>query len=322
LTNITDVFSRSFIYGFFLPAYIGLVAVWAFASREFIPDSLEAHSQATQLLILGGVALVIGMVLSGTSYYVARFFEGYPLARVAKWLGWKCPAAVLWLQNRKYQRLCDVRDDKEKSPIERGRAAARLDSRFPKDRSELLPTRVGNAIRAFEQHSNVRWGLDGFTVWPRIEALLSGDERQLVDDARTNLYVFLNGALAAFFAGVCLAVDKAMNGTSWDWALYALPFFFVSYFLYIGAISPAVDWGDTVRASIDLHRLDLYRKLGVRPPTSFSDERLLAMSVNKALLFGHPLLKDELWDGENAAVVQERKAGRLASLKSFVKGGV
>jgi hypothetical protein len=247
-------------------------------------------------LILGGVALVIGMVLSGASYYVARFYEGYPLARVARSLGWRCPAAVLWLQNRRYHQLCAVRDDRARSAVERGRAAARLDSRFPKERAEFLPTRVGNAIRAFEQHSNVRWGLDGFTVWPRIEALLSADERQLVEDARTNFYVFLNGSLAALLVGVCLVVDKAMNGAMWDWALYGVPFFLVSYFLYVGAISPATDWGDTVRSSIDLHRLDLYEKLGVREPTSFTDERdVVAMKVNKALLFGHPLLKDDLW---------------------------
>lgn len=308
LTNITDVFSRAFIYGFFLPAYVGLVALWVFASSDFIPNTLEAHSKATQLLILGGLALVIGMVLSGASYYVARFYEGYPLARVAKWLGWKCPAGVLWLQNRRYRQLCGVRDDKSRTPIERGRAAARLDSRFPKERAEFLPTRVGNAIRAFEQHSNVRWGLDGFTVWPRIEALLSVDERQLVEDARTEFYVFVNGSLAAFLVGVCLAVDKAMNAASWDWVLYAVPFLLVSYFLYIGAISPATDWGLTVRSSIDLHRLDLYEKLGVRAPTSFSDERELAMNVNKALLFGHPLLKDDLWRAREPESEKNRRS--------------
>jgi hypothetical protein len=159
---------------------------------------------------------------------------------------------------------------------------------------------VGNAIRAFEQYSNVRWGLDGFTVWPRIQALLSADERDLVDEARTNFYVFVNGSLGAFVVGVCLVVDKAMNAShpTWDWALYAVPFFLVSYFLYVGAISPAADWGDTVRSSIDLHRLDLYEKLGVRAPTSFGDERDIASKVNKALLFGRPLLKDDLWRTE------------------------
>jgi hypothetical protein len=150
--------------------------------------------------------------------------------------------------------------------------------------------------------------LDGFTVWPRIEALLSVDERQLVEDARTEFYVFVNGSLAAFLVGVCLAVDKAMNAASWDWVLYAVPFLLVSYFLYIGAISPATDWGLTVRSSIDLHRLDLYEKLGVRAPTSFSDERELAMNVNKALLFGHPLLKDDLWRAREPESEKNRRS--------------
>jgi alpha-D-ribose 1-methylphosphonate 5-triphosphate synthase subunit PhnL len=90
--------------------------------------------------------------------------------------------------------------------------------------------------------------------------------------------------------------------------LYAVPFLLVSYFLYIGAISPATDWGLTVRSSIDLHRLDLYEKLGVRAPTSFSDERELAMNVNKALLFGHPLLKDDLWRAREPESEKNRRS--------------
>src|SRR5205085_11281753 len=67
----------------------------------------------------------------------------------------------------------------------------------------------------------------------------------------------------------------------------------------------ATEWGDNVRSSFDLHRLQIYEKLGVRAPTSFSDERSLAVRVNQALLYGHPLLTDDLWrvqklNGDNA----------------------
>jgi hypothetical protein len=61
LTDITGVFSRYFVVGFFLPAFITLVALWLSASSELVPDALGSHSQGTQLLILGGVALVAGL---------------------------------------------------------------------------------------------------------------------------------------------------------------------------------------------------------------------------------------------------------------------
>jgi hypothetical protein len=34
-------------------------------------------------------------------------------------------------------------------------------------------------IRAFEEHSNARRGLHCVTVWPRMAALVSADEREL-----------------------------------------------------------------------------------------------------------------------------------------------
>jgi hypothetical protein len=298
LSSITSVLSRYFVVGFFMPAYVSLVVLWISASSTFVPNAIDhSHKQSTQLLILGGVALVAGLILSGLSYYIARAYEGYWLERLAD-----LPVArrlyrraITW-QRRAYDRLMQVRENKTAPPEERARAAWRLDKWFPKQRDALLPTRLGNAIRAFERHSNARWGLDGVTVWPRIESLLSAVERELEVDAKINFYVFTNASVGSILVGLCLIVDAGANHAHrpWLWWIYTLPFL-VAYVLYRAAIGPAVDWGDVVRSSIDLHRLDLYEKLGVRRPVSFSDEREVAMKVNKALLYAHPLLPDDLW---------------------------
>jgi hypothetical protein len=301
LGDITGVFSRYFVVGFFLPAYAALVSLWLLASSGLVPNLLEQHSQATQLLILGGIALVGGLALSGTSYYVARLLEGHPLVRWSKRpvarTGYR---AAIALQRRRYNRLRDIHDGKGKPGEDPQHAAWHLDRYFPPEPDDLLPTRLGNAIRAFEKHSNVRWGLDGVTIWPRIEALLSAGERELIVDFKVNFYVFANAALGAVVVGVCLIVDQAVNAPlpAWLWWLYALPFA-VAYILYRFAIDPATEWGDVVRSSFDLHRLELYEKLGVRAPTSFSDERELAVCVNQALLYGYPL-SDDLWRSQTA----------------------
>jgi len=313
LSDFTSIFSRSFVIGFFLPAYVSLVALWLFASSDFTPNALEEYSQATELLILGAVALVVGLALSGLSYNITRALEGYPLERVATWpiLRHLYRAAIYW-QRRSYDRLLAIRDDTTKPKQARSRAARELDKFFPQSREALLPTSLGNAMRAFERHSNIRWGLDGVTVWPRIEALLTAEERQAHIDARADLSLFLNGTVGAFVVGVCLAYDKAVNvpHPAWDWPLYLIPFALM-YGLYSFSLNPALEWGAAVRASIDLHRLELYERLGVRKPRSFSDEREIAAKVNKALLFAHPLLPDDLWgqesDGEGAQVAPPRR---------------
>ncbi|MGH3010873.1 MAG: hypothetical protein ACRDMY_03365 [Gaiellaceae bacterium] len=299
--DFTGVFSRDFVVGFFLPAYAGLFSLWLLASSEFVPNALEQHSRATQLLILGGFAVVVGLALSALSYSVARLFEGYPLERRSRWpVVRSIYRGAIALQRRRYDPLVSTRDDKRKPDKDRQRAAWVLDRYFPHSHERLLPTRLGNAIRAFEQHSNVRWGLDSVTIWPRIEALLSAEEREILVDSKVNFNLFLNAAVGALAVGACLVVDQALNAPqpALFWLLYAIPFA-LAYILYRSAVDPATEWGDAVRSSIDLHRLELYEKLGVRAPTSFSDERQLALRVNQTLLYGL-LLSDDLWRSEKA----------------------
>jgi hypothetical protein len=328
LGDITGIFSRYFVVGFFLPAYISLISLWLTATSAFRPNALDGHSETTQVAVLGAVALVGGLALSGLSYYVTRVFEGYPLERLSGWpVAGRMYDGAIALQRRSFDHLLAIRDDKTKAQKERRSAAWSLDKFYPHERERLLPTRVGNAIRAFESHSNVRWGLDGVTIWPRVELLLSADERDLQVDAKINFYVFINAATGALIVGACLVIDKGLNAptpTSY-WPLYVIPFV-LSYILYRAALGPATDWGDTVRASIDLHRLEIYEKLGVRAPTSFSDERALADRVNRALLYGHPLLSDDLWRAEIAPSEQQTadaaQPGLISCLRqSLSRGG-
>lgn len=297
LGDLTGVFSRYFVVGFFLPAFASLVALWICATSKFEPRVLHHHTQATQVLILGGFAVIVGLALSGLSYHITRAFEGYPLMRLSgrRVLG-NIPRLAIRLQARSFDRLQRVRDNDAASQVARARAAARLDAFFPDARDKLLPTRLGNTVRAFERYSNSRWNLDGITIWPRIYAVLPDDERNIHVDAQIDLYVFVNASFGALIVGICLIVDKALNraAPAVEWPLYVIPFV-VSYIIYRAAIAPAVNWGLAVRSSIDMHRLEVYARLGVRDPTSFSDERVLAEKISQLLLFGKPPLADELW---------------------------
>ncbi len=310
LSDITSVFSRYFVVGFFLPAYGALVALWLAGSSQFVPSELRSHGQATQLAILGAAALVGGLALSGLNYPITRILEGYPLMYlldlpVVRW--W--PRLAIALQHWRYERWRVIRDDAQQANDKRAAAGWRLDQYFPHDANDFLPTRLGNAVRAFERHSNERWGLDGITIWPRIDALLDGDERELHVDAKIDVYVFLNAAIGSLAVGTCLIVDKALHAPhpAWKWALCAIPFA-LAYGLYRGAVGPAVRWGDAVRSSIDLHRLELYDSLGLCRPTSFTDERQRAVGINQALLYGRPPLPDGAWGGDKPVAAEKGKA--------------
>lgn len=309
---MTGVFSRYFVVGFFLPAYASLVALWLSASEKFIPGALQSHSQTTQLAILGGVAVVLALLLSGLSYPITRWAEGYPLMRLQRWRILRlAPRAAIALQGRSYKRVVSIRDDRTRAPDERAQAYAAADKFFPGDPHQLLPTRLGNAMRAYERHSNGRWALDGVTIWPRIAMLLSDGERELLTDAETDLRVFLNAVVGAVGVGICLVIDKAVDGPKgfWPWPVYAVPFL-IAYLLYRWAIGAAVRRGLVVRASIDIHRRELYGKLGIRDPISFSEERQINTALCQLLLYGRPPLRDDLWRLQPSETQPETSDGR------------
>jgi hypothetical protein len=189
------------------------------------------------------------------------------------------------LQQRSYDRLANIRDD-EDSPS-RSVAARLLDRRFHESRDRLLPTRFGNALRAAENYSYTRWGLDGVAVWPRIDAMLSDREQELHTNAMSDLSFFVNGTLGALVIGVVVLVDAVLNSSldGWEWLWYVGPFV-AAYLLYRAAIGSAERLGTERRASIDVHRGELYERLGVVDVNSHNDERNVASAVNQFLLYG------------------------------------
>lgn len=300
LTDVAGIFSRFFIVGFFLPSFFALVALAQLLADEWVPNGFEKYSGPTEILILGGLALLVGLFLLGLHRPILRLYEGYPLLRSR--LGLARP--FLRLQNRVYRQLARLKSlagpNADPDVNSRGIAAwLMLDRYFPDEQSRLLPTRFGNALRAWEDYSYNRWGLDAIPFWARVEPLLSEQERQLHENAQTDVAFFVNSSLASIVVGLVLAADAIANAhIDWAWAwLYLVPFV-VAYVIYRFAIDAGQRWGVEIKASLDLHRLEVYDRLGIRRPLGFADEReTIAPALNRFLLYAKPL-PDDLWAAE------------------------
>jgi len=297
LSDVSGVFSRYFIVGFFLPAFFALMVLAITVSDHFYPRGYHPRTQGG-ILVLAGAALLLGLLLLGLHYPTLRIFEGYPLQAppltpVTRRLVKIQEHRLDRLERQKQLALDPDLSEEQRQP---GIVAWRkLDWEFP-DRARLLPTRFGNAIRAFEYYPFSRWGLDPISTWSRIEPLLSDQERELHSNAKTDVAFFINSTLASIAVGIMLIADEVAHGVvraPFVW-LYVLPFA-VAYVLYRFAIGAAERWGTETRASLDLHRLELYERLGVRAPHSFSDERkCIAPRLNKFFLYAEQL-PDNLW---------------------------
>lgn len=296
LSDVAGVFSRYFVVGFFVPVFFALIALSQLLTSDLLPEPYEELSGGARLAVLGGAAILGGLLLLGFNHPLLRLVEGYPLAarRHGRVLG-KLHALGVHGQRKRFDKLVAARDNKQASGKARGRAAWQLDREFSDDRAGLLPTLLGNTVRAFERHSKTRWGFDSIAAWPRIELLLNETELQTHADAKSDLAFFLNAALMTAGLGVLVAIDGVVNSpvdVLWGW-LYLAPFV-LAYALYRGAVGAAIRWGSEVRAIIDIHRMEFYERLGVKSPASFTEEReVIGPAISRVLLHGTPL-PDEL----------------------------
>ena len=53
-----------------------------------------------------------------------------------------------------------------------------------------------------------------------------------------------------------------------------------------------------MRSGADLHRLELYEKLGFRKPASFAEEKAIAERISQLLLYGDAELQEDWWAAE------------------------
>jgi hypothetical protein len=297
LQDITGVFSRYFIVGFFLPAFFGLALLKLVLSEDWLPVAVEPDS-GSAFLVLGGLALLIGLVLLGLRDPILYFMSGYLFVRDSeRW--WYPPVRKFgdWMCERRlkdFRRLGEAskRMAGETDPQRRARRLAdwRLDKYFPGTEDKVLPTRLGNTIRAYEDHGRKRWSLDTVAVWPRVNTFLSEQESKLHADAETDVAFFLNGALSLVLADLVMIPDALLNRPHSIWLLwiYVVPLI-LAYGFYRAAVGAAERWGHFVRASLDMHRFDLYQRLGVKSPQTAEETKEVGAAVNAMLLYGDPL---------------------------------
>lgn len=231
-------------------------------------------------LALVGFALVTHPLQLG----LVRLMEGYwgltPAAgALAAWNRRRHARHRRQLEARQLTTAVDRHDGDVGRP-QRSYAAWALARRYP-PAPLVMPTRLGNALRAAEDRAGRRYGLDTIAAWPRLYPLLSERVAALVDDQRTQM------DLAARFAAVLLGattVSAALLVTHGWWLLVPAVTLLLAWLSYRGACSAAEAYGDGLETAFDLHRLDLRTSLHLTMPRTLSEERALNAELSQFLL--------------------------------------
>ena len=154
--------------------------------------------------------------------------------------------------------------------------------RYPVDRDDVLPTRLGNVFRSAETYPSAegRYGMDAVFFWPRLLPVVPDSMRALLAEARSSINTLIaTSFLASGFALAFLCFFLVRPGFPLVWLMGAMGGLVISRISYLSAMSAATTYAELVRVSFDLYRHDLLKQLGFARPRSLTDEQLLWRNI-------------------------------------------
>jgi uncharacterized repeat protein (TIGR01451 family) len=300
LSSISGQFTKALILGALFPAAI-FVILWLMVVAPLFPPDFALPAPRILDKDWGALSttfatLVVAGLLYNLDTPLIKLYEGYPWQDT--FLGrWR--TGVRQAELRKAQArakvLFEVVRDREVPGrgglvTEWGRVLQTLVADFPERETLVLPTRLGNVLRAFERYPSVQYNMEVIHFWPRLVDVIPGGYAAALDDARTSLVFLLNLSFLASLLAVATAAAGALYlppDPLLRVVLPALAFAFASFWLYTLSLGPAYAWGEMVKGAVDLYRWDLLEKLGYeQKPRTRDGERELWGKLTQQGVYG------------------------------------
>ncbi len=336
---------RSYIVSAFLPAAI-FTLLGFFLFRGFVPNDLSGQILSSKSFI-NNEWIVLTLLMFWVAFYLysanditVKIFEGYLFP---KWLGdylvrrqernweesnlgnyhkWKKDNARLMKKIEGGKNVLEKEMEQDvKNLLRAHEELADLGLRSPLDKDFLMPTRLGNVLRASEMYAYERYAIEEITIWPRLVPVLPPELIGHIDE-KNNHFMFLinssflvccNGMLSFFFGIIGLPLIFFPNLIE-PLTIRLQGFFFIGYdfinpigylfistlligfgyVLYLIAVNVAEEFGMYIRASFDLYRVKLLRQLNWTPPKTIVEEQELWRNISRFIVAAERLGEVEL----------------------------
>jgi hypothetical protein len=242
------------------------------------------HLSGTQLAAVALLVLLLALILHPLQLSLVRLLEGYwgPSA-----VGTSLSAIGVELHRRRRQWLAELTSEKALSTEQVRRkdwATSQLEGYPAEDR--LLPTRLGNALRAAEDGASQRYGLPVVVMMPRLFPCLPdrfvdrfADLRNQLDIAARYCVVLMLATLISLPMllpyGLWIAVPALTGVLSWT--------------SYRSAVQAARSYGEGLYTAFDLYRFDLLRALRYPLPADTAEEARMNQKLRARFADGIPL---------------------------------
>lgn len=146
------------------------------------------------------------------------------------------------------------------------------------DTGRLLPTRLGNILRAAEDRCAQKYGLDAVICWPRLWLLLPESVKGELSAARD----VLNLTARIWLWGVLFLLWAPVFWVWWPLLLGLVTAWLASRWM----VQAAQVYGDLLESAFDLYRFQLYESLHWPRPTTPAEERAFGRGLTNYLWHG------------------------------------
>jgi hypothetical protein len=295
-SELPKLFDRNFVVGYLLPVAVFLSAMLGVADIFDISSTLLPLIESNPLIGTATIVLLSwlgGVLLLALNRTIIRIMEGY---------GRYNPVRLLErYEKRRFQQLCrdiskldDERDSytslgqdvPPKLRSERNQLMQEAAERFPDQERWLLPTVLGNTIRAFEVYSREMYGLEGIQGWYRLLAVIPKDYRELVDEAKAQMDFWVNLWVLSIISSFGYLGTAVYTGQI-RVPLILLLTFGVIFISWLRVRSAAVEWGEVVKSAFDVFLPELHKKLEF-PIATREEERQMWERFSQAIIYRLP----------------------------------
>lgn len=226
----------------------------------------------TRTVVVAGTAIaviVVASLLYNFQYLIIRLFEGY-------WPRW-----LNWLRNlrtgfyKKRWECLEALAGAASTPQEANEIRAEQLAFYPPPNhlDKMMPTRLGNILRAAEIYPYERYGIDAVVIWPRLRPLLKPETMALLEDRKMTMAFMLSVTLLSALFSLVWCPALALSTNRWDIFLLCALGWPLAWLCYRGAVQSAVAYGEQLQATFDLHRHDLLKALNRPLPADAEAER-------------------------------------------------
>jgi hypothetical protein len=311
LSSLSSHFGKALMLGAFLPSTI-FVILWSIFIEPIFPaiqtflKPLGIYSQEWLVLAALFIIVVLTGMLHNLNIPIIRFYEGYPwqYSRLGKRKAKAYQAKYEQAQARQHGIRTLLRamksSDPDYSKVTRywSRSGDVFRRAYPNRDLLILPTRFGNVIRSFERYPDEQYKIESILFWTRLVSKIDKEYAVVIADSKTSVDFMVNSSLingVLAFSALVLGLIYPQNTLGSPslcvaWFAKLLGFSVLAYLFYLGAISRASAWGETVKAAFDLYRWDLLKQMGYQQlPKTRKAERALWNNISVQLTYGdHP----------------------------------